>query len=90
MRGRRASSLIESGHSAIPHREVDAAEFYKHISPDDLEPRRYRQLMTWCGERAQPEKPAHGSKGSSAVLGGEFPQALRMSVCGTMTNQTTL
>ncbi|OIW24247.1 hypothetical protein CONLIGDRAFT_718698 [Coniochaeta ligniaria NRRL 30616] len=31
MRGRRASSLIENGHSAIPHSEVDAAEVYKHI-----------------------------------------------------------
>lgn len=72
MRGRRASSLIENGHSAIPHREVDASEFYKHIEDGMLEPRRMRQLLTWCGERALSEKPPHGSRGSSAVLGGEF------------------
>jgi kinetochore protein Mis13/DSN1 len=72
MRGRRASSLIENGHSAIPHREVDASEFYKHIEEGMLEPRRMRQLLTWCGERALSEKPPHGSRGSSAVLGGEF------------------
>jgi kinetochore protein Mis13/DSN1 len=71
MRGRRASSLIENGHSAIPHREVDAAEFYKHIEDGMLEPRRMRQLLTWCGERALTEKPPHGSRGSSAVLGGK-------------------
>lgn len=79
MRGRRASSLIENGHSAIPHREVDPSEFYKHIEAESLlEPRRMRQLLTWCGERALCEKPPHGSRGSSAVLGGEFtlPRAL--------------
>ncbi|OIW31485.1 hypothetical protein CONLIGDRAFT_652550 [Coniochaeta ligniaria NRRL 30616] len=74
MRGRRASSLIENGHSAIPHREVDAAEFYKHIEEGMLEPRRMRQLLTWCGERALSEKPPHGSRGSSAVLGARAIQ----------------
>ena len=72
MRGRRASSLIENGHSAIPHKEVDASEFYKHIEEGMLEPRRMRQLLTWCGERALSDKPPHGTKGSSAVLGGRF------------------
>jgi kinetochore protein Mis13/DSN1 len=71
MRGRRASSLIENGHSAIPHREVDASDFYKHIEDGMLEPQRMRQLLTWCGERALSDKPPHGSRGSSAVLGGE-------------------
>lgn len=73
MRGRRASSLIENGHSAIPHREVDPAEFYKHIESDSLlEPRRMRQLLTWCGERALSEKPPHGNRGSGAILGGKY------------------
>lgn len=71
MRGRRASSLISSGHSAIPHREVDAAEFYKHIESEGLtEPRRMKQLLTWCGERSLAEKPPLGSLNSNAVLGG--------------------
>lgn len=73
MRGRRASSLIDNGHSAIPHREVDPSEFYKHIEADGLsEPRRMKQLLTWCGERALSEKPPHGTHGSSAILGGKF------------------
>lgn len=73
MRGRRASSLIENGHSAIPHKEVDPSEFYKHIEAESLlEPRRMKQLLTWCGERALCEKPPHGSRGSSAILGGEY------------------
>jgi len=72
MRGRRASSLIDNGHSALPHREVDPAEFYKYIAAEGLsEPRRMKQLLIWCGERALSEKPPHGSHGSSAVLGGE-------------------
>lgn len=75
MRGRRASSLIDNGHSALPHREVDPAEFYKYISADGLsEPRRMKQLLIWCGERALSEKPPHGTHGSSAVLGGESSQ----------------
>jgi kinetochore protein Mis13/DSN1 len=77
MRGRRASSLLENGYSAIPHREVDAAEFYKHIEADGLvEPRRMKQLLVWCGERALCDKPRHGGRGSSAVLGGEFASEL--------------
>ncbi len=71
MRGRRASSLINSGHSAIPHREVDASEFYKHIEAEGLtEPRRMKQLLTWCGERSLAEKPPLGSLNSNAILGG--------------------
>lgn len=73
MRGRRASSLIDNGHSAIPHREVDPAEFYKHIEAEGLsEPRRMKQLLTWCGERALSGKPPLGSSNSNAILGGEL------------------
>lgn len=70
-RGRRASSLIESGQTATPHREVDAAEFYKHIEAEGLpEPRRMKQLLMWCGERALAAKPPHGTPNSNAILGG--------------------
>ncbi len=72
MRGRRASSLIDNGHSAIPHRDVDAAEFYKHIEAEGpSEPRRMKQLLTWCGERALAKKPKLGSLNSNAILGGK-------------------
>ncbi|KAI0812098.1 Mis12-Mtw1 protein family-domain-containing protein [Xylaria sp. FL0064] len=75
MRGRRASSLINSGHSAIPHREVAASEFYKHIEADGLtEPRRMKQLLTWCGERSLAEKPPLGSSNSNAILGARAIQ----------------
>ncbi|KAH6957687.1 Mis12-Mtw1 protein family-domain-containing protein, partial [Ilyonectria sp. MPI-CAGE-AT-0026] len=47
MRGRRASSLIDGGQSAIPHREVNPADFFKHIEASLLEPRRMKQLLTW-------------------------------------------
>ncbi|KAJ5626203.1 hypothetical protein N7510_002512 [Penicillium lagena] len=60
MRGRRASSLIDSGASnALPHREVGTADFYKHIADDGLpEPRRMRQLLIWCATRSIGEKPS--------------------------------
>ncbi|KAL8418088.1 hypothetical protein RB594_001635 [Gaeumannomyces avenae] len=74
MRGRRASSLIENGHSAIPHREVDPADFYKHIAEGLMEPRRMKQLLTWCGERALRERPPHGSVNSNEILGARAIQ----------------
>ncbi|KAL8364180.1 hypothetical protein RB601_009768 [Gaeumannomyces tritici] len=74
MRGRRASSLIENGHSAIPHREVDPADFYKHIAEGLMEPRRMKQLLTWCGERALLERPPHGSVNSNEILGARAIQ----------------
>ncbi|KAN0083260.1 Mis12-Mtw1 protein family domain containing protein [Elaphomyces granulatus] len=60
MRGRRASSLIESGVSnALPHKEVDTVGFYKHIASEGLsEPRRMKQLLTWCATRAMGSKPS--------------------------------
>lgn len=85
MRGRRASSLIDNGHSAIPHREVDPSDFYKHIEAEGLsEPRRMKQLLTWCGERALSEKPPLGTL-SNAILGGKFrgPLCVSESLFGT-------
>ncbi|KAL6907099.1 Mis12-Mtw1 protein family domain-containing protein [Trichoderma evansii] len=72
-RGRRASSLIESGQTAIPHREVSTTAFYKHIEADLLEPRRMKQLLIWCGERALSAKP-RGTMNSGAVLGARAIQ----------------
>ena len=47
----------DSVHVALPHDEVPAAEFFKHISADLTEPRRMRCLLGWCGSRALPSKP---------------------------------
>lgn len=72
LRGRRASSLIDNGHCAIPHREVETSEFYKHIEAEGLsEPRRMKQLLTWTGERCMGEKPSHGDPKIGAVLAGK-------------------
>ncbi|KAI3573256.1 Mis12-Mtw1 protein family-domain-containing protein [Fusarium oxysporum f. sp. albedinis] len=74
-RGRRASSLIESGQTAIPHREVNPADFYKLIEAEGLtESRRMKQLLTWCGERALAGKPPHGTPNSNAILGARAIQ----------------
>jgi kinetochore protein Mis13/DSN1 len=38
---------------------VDVIDFYKHIESEGLpEPRRMKQLLTWCAERALDEKPS--------------------------------
>ncbi|KAI9693777.1 MAG: hypothetical protein M1822_003048 [Bathelium mastoideum] len=69
LRGRRASSLIESGTSnAVPHTEVETSDFYKLISQDMPEPRRMKQLLTWCGTRALPNKPTGIVEGSNAIM----------------------
>ncbi|KAL4954334.1 Mis12-Mtw1 protein family-domain-containing protein [Aspergillus filifer] len=68
-RGRRASSLIDSGASnALPHNKVDTADFYKHIAADGLlEPRRMRQLLIWCGTRALGDKPSGSRSGDESA-----------------------
>ncbi|KAJ2159129.1 hypothetical protein GGF46_003252 [Coemansia sp. RSA 552] len=50
MRGKRASS-IGGGFKAMPHDSVNAADFYRHISPELPEPIRLRQLLAWCARR---------------------------------------
>ena len=43
---------------AVPHNEVMTADFYKHVESEGLpEPRRMRQLLTWCATRAMGDKP---------------------------------
>ena len=61
--------------AALPHAEVPAEEFYKHISADLTEPRRMRCLLGWCGIRALPPKP-EAPKDSSQASNMEF-QALQ-------------
>ncbi|KAI9838404.1 MAG: hypothetical protein M1819_005673 [Sarea resinae] len=76
LRGRRASSLIDSGKSnALPHSEVEITEFYKHIEADGLpEPRRMKQLLTWCATRAMGEKPSYTSGDGNARMAARVIQ----------------
>ncbi|KKY21437.1 putative mis12-mtw1 family protein [Phaeomoniella chlamydospora] len=56
-KGERRSSLGMRGRRAtLPHNEVKIEDFYKHIESEGLpEPRRMRQLLTWCATRAMGE-----------------------------------
>ncbi|KAL1952591.1 hypothetical protein VTO42DRAFT_4706 [Malbranchea cinnamomea] len=86
MRGRRASSLIDSGVSnALPHDAVQTADFYKHIESEGLpEPRRMRQLLTWCATRALGEKPMGSrSEDESARLAARVIQEELIKELGT-------
>ncbi|PPJ53889.1 hypothetical protein CBER1_04608 [Cercospora berteroae] len=62
--------------SALPHTEVPANEFYKHISADITEPRRMRSLLGWCGTRLLPPKPHPPTQNTpSAMLEFQAQQA---------------
>ncbi len=43
-------------------------DFYKYIEQSLPEPRRMKQLLTWCGSRALPEKPAGDVKDTNAIM----------------------
>lgn len=49
-RGKRASS-IGNGFQTVPHSEVEAENFYKHLDPDAPEPHRMKQLLLWTSRR---------------------------------------
>lgn len=53
--------------AAMPHADVKVGDFYKHIGDDLPEPRRMRQLLTWCATRALPPK-VNGKGGSTDEL----------------------
>ena len=57
--------------SAMPHNEVESEYFYKHIESELPEPRRMRQLLTWCGTRALAEKPSFATEDIHAKLAGK-------------------
>ncbi|KAL1654247.1 hypothetical protein SLS61_003252 [Didymella pomorum] len=69
LRGRRASSLIDSGMSnALPHSAIEVADYYKYIEQSLPEPRRMKQLLTWCGSQALPDKPSGDVKNANAIM----------------------
>ncbi|KAI9786989.1 MAG: hypothetical protein M1816_007740 [Peltula sp. TS41687] len=57
---------------ALPHREVGVTDFYKHIAGEGLsEPRRMKQLLTWCGTRALEDNPLHASDEDAGTLAAQ-------------------
>ncbi|KAJ2080006.1 hypothetical protein H4R24_003378 [Coemansia sp. RSA 988] len=77
MRGKRASS-IGGGFKALPHDSVDAADFYRHISPELPEPIRLRQLLAWCARRtsAPPTWPEDLSAPVKCLLSDALKEAV--------------
>jgi len=57
--------------AAVPHAEVETRDFYKHIEQSLPEPRRMKQLLTWCGARALPEKLSGNVKDINAIMAGK-------------------
>ncbi|KAL8707077.1 MAG: hypothetical protein Q9220_007827 [cf. Caloplaca sp. 1 TL-2023] len=91
MRGRRASSLIDSGKSdALPHDEVPSEEFYKHIESSLTEPRRMRQLLTWCGTRALGDKPSSTQKDFQARQAGKSSREIQQQLLKDFSNKSEM
>ena len=59
---------LELNVAALPHEGVETKEYYKHIESGLPEPRRMRQLLTWCGTRAFGDKPSFSSEDNHAKL----------------------
>lgn len=55
---------------AVPHTDVESHDFFKHIEQSLPEPRRMKQLLTWCGTRALPEKQSGDAGDGGAILAG--------------------
>ncbi|KAL7275717.1 hypothetical protein RUND412_001326 [Rhizina undulata] len=70
MRGRRASSLMDSGKIAEPHAEIAHEDFYKHIEGSLLEPRRMKHLIAWSGRRALslPQRQSNDVEGNAHAV----------------------
>ena len=61
------------------------ADFYKHIAGEGLsEPRRMKQLLTWCGTRALEDRHLPASLEDRGILAGQF---IYLVICrlGTLT-----
>ena len=56
------------GHLALPHSAIEVADYYKYIEQSLPEPRRMKQLLTWCGSQALPEKPSGSVKNANAIM----------------------
>jgi kinetochore protein Mis13/DSN1 len=60
----------------MPHADVETSRFYTHIETGLPEPRRMRQLLTWCATRALLEKPRPADQKSDtetlAIESGEL------------------
>lgn len=53
---------------ALPHSAIEVADYYKYIEQSLPEPRRMKQLLTWCGSEALPEKPSGDVKNANAIM----------------------
>jgi hypothetical protein len=66
--------------TAMPHADVETSRFYTHIETGLPEPRRMRQLLTWCATRALLEKPRPADqKSDTETLAIESGEWLRQS-----------
>lgn len=59
--------MVLTALTALPHDQVDTAEFYKHIASDLPEPRRMRQLLIWCATRAMSDKRGRSEDASARL-----------------------
>ncbi|KAF9899694.1 hypothetical protein BX616_002889 [Lobosporangium transversale] len=80
LRGKRASS-IGNGFSALPHPSIDPKNFFRHIAPDDPQPIRMKQLMTWCARKTIDLQKTHHQSALKVAKGVE-EDVLEMLIAG--------
>jgi kinetochore protein Mis13/DSN1 len=76
-----------NGSVALPHSEVDVQDFYKYIEQSLPEPRRMKQLLTWCGSRALPPKPSGSVKDANAIMAA---RAIQQELIDDLANKPEL
>lgn len=83
MRGKRASS-IGNGFQSLPHPDIPASEFYKHISEDLPDPVRMKQLLAWCARRSIDDskmRPSlHGSETDEQIQAANIARTIEEEV----------
>lgn len=83
MRGKRASS-IGNGFQSLPHPDIPASEFYKHISEELPDPVRMKQLLAWCARRSIDEsktRPSlHGAETDEQIQAANIARTIEEEV----------
>ncbi|KAJ3125190.1 hypothetical protein HK100_010935 [Physocladia obscura] len=55
MRGKRLSNSPSGLATALPHKTLDPAEYYRHVDAEQSDPVRLRQILVWCAKRIKAE-----------------------------------
>ncbi|KAJ1912070.1 hypothetical protein IWQ60_009836 [Tieghemiomyces parasiticus] len=73
---RRRSSIAANGTILTPHKQIPSRDFYKHISPDEPEPLRMRQLLAYAIPKTRVRTPTPSASGPDTTAIGNIMDEL--------------